>query len=49
MMILLLNAALGYDAQLPAREPDQAKQLLAVCPGLRFIVDGTEPELSIEL
>ncbi len=38
----LLNTALGYEAQLPAREPSKAEQLLAACPALCFIIDGTE-------
>ncbi len=38
----LLNSALGYEAQLPAREPSKAEQVLAACDDLRFIIDGTE-------
>ena len=38
----LLNAALGYDQQLPARRAADLEQLLAQCPELAFIIDGTE-------
>lgn len=38
----LLNSALGYEKQLPARAPYKAEQVLATCPDLRFIIDGTE-------
>lgn len=38
----LLNAALGYDQQLPARQAADLEQLLAQCPELEFIIDGPE-------
>ena len=38
----LLNQALGYEQQLPARQPVTVTQVLAACPDLAFIVDGTE-------
>jgi len=38
----LLNAALGYEQQLPARQAADLEQLLAQCPELEFIIDGTE-------
>jgi hypothetical protein len=38
----VLNTALGYDQQLPARHPADVEQILAECPGLEFIIDGTE-------
>jgi hypothetical protein len=38
----LLNQALGSEKQLPAREPADVAQVLAQCPGLEFITDGTE-------
>jgi hypothetical protein len=38
----ILNQALGYEMQLPAREPKAIEQVLAECPGLEFIIDGTE-------
>ena len=38
----LLKAALGYEQQLPARQAADLEQLLAQCPELEFIIDGTE-------
>ena len=38
----ILNRALGYEMQLPAREPADLEQVLEACPGLEFIIDGTE-------
>jgi hypothetical protein len=38
----VLKAALGYDLQLPARRPQDIKAVLEACPGLEFIIDGTE-------
>jgi hypothetical protein len=38
----VLRMALGYDLQLPARRPRDIKALLESCPGLAFIIDGTE-------
>ncbi len=38
----VLKAALGYDMQLPARRPQTIKAVLEGCPGLEFIIDGTE-------
>jgi hypothetical protein len=38
----VLEAALGYDLQLPARTPKAIKAVLETCPGLEFIMDGTE-------
>lgn len=38
----LLNAALGYEQQLPARQAADLEQVLAQCPELEFIIDGTE-------
>ena len=38
----LLNAALGYEQQLPARQAADLEQVLAQCPDLEFIIDGTE-------
>lgn len=37
-----LNKALGYEQQLPARKTQDVEQVLAQCPGLEFIIDGTE-------
>ena len=38
----ILNAALGYEMQLPARKPFTLQQVLKACPELQFILDGTE-------
>ena len=38
----ILNEALGYEKQLPARNQQDMAQILAACPGLGFIIDGTE-------
>jgi hypothetical protein len=38
----VVNRALGYELQLPARQPADVAQILAACPELTFIIDGTE-------
>jgi len=38
----ILNRSLGYDRQLPARKTHDITQVLSACPGLEFIIDGTE-------
>jgi hypothetical protein len=38
----VLHEALGYQQQLPARKAREISLILAACPGLEFIVDGTE-------
>ena len=38
----ILNGALGYEKQLPARKTRDVQQVLESCPGLEFILDGTE-------
>jgi hypothetical protein len=38
----VLNQALGYEKQLPARQAKDIEVVLAACPGLAFIIDGTE-------
>ena len=38
----VLNQALGYEKQLPEREPATLKQVLEACPSLEFMMDGTE-------
>jgi DDE superfamily endonuclease/Helix-turn-helix of DDE superfamily endonuclease len=38
----VLKAALGYAMQLPARTPKTIQAVLKTCPGLEFIIDGTE-------
>jgi hypothetical protein len=38
----ILNRALGYEKQLPARKAYDIEQALKMCPALEFIIDGTE-------
>ena len=38
----LLNSALGYKKELPARAPCDIERILSQCPGLEFIIDATE-------
>jgi hypothetical protein len=38
----VLNAALGYQQHLPVRKATALTQVLEACPGLEFIIDGTE-------
>ncbi|WP_448601194.1 HARBI1 family protein [Thermoflexus hugenholtzii] len=38
----ILNAALGDEMQLPARQPADLEEVLQACPELQFILDGTE-------
>lgn len=38
----ILNQALGYEQQLPARKAQDIERVLAACPELEFILDGTE-------
>jgi hypothetical protein len=38
----MLNVALGYEQQLPARQTKEIEAVLAACEGLEFIIDGTE-------
>jgi hypothetical protein len=38
----ILNQALGFEKQLPARKAADVTQVLRACPGLEFIIDGTE-------
>src|SRR4030067_2362180 len=38
----ILNQALGYEMQLPARDAKDIEQVLSECPELEFIIDGTE-------
>jgi DDE superfamily endonuclease/Helix-turn-helix of DDE superfamily endonuclease len=42
----VLNAALGYEKQLPERKPHRLAAVLRDCPGLEFIIDGTERPLN---
>lgn len=38
----ILNAALGYKQHLPARQSKDIETILATCPELEFMIDGTE-------
>jgi len=38
----VLNEALGYEMHLPARQTTNLVELLAACPELEFLIDGTE-------
>jgi hypothetical protein len=38
----VLQRVLGYQLVLPARTPQTLSQVLSACPGLEFIIDGTE-------
>jgi hypothetical protein len=38
----IINRALGDQLQLPARRPAELHEVLTTCPGLEFIIDGTE-------
>lgn len=38
----LVSQALGYEMQLPERQAANVEQVLAACPELSFIIDGTE-------
>lgn len=42
----VLNAALGYEKQLPEREPHRLAAVLQQCPSLEFIIDGTERRIN---
>ena len=42
----VLNQALGYEQQLPEREPHRLEAVLKNCPGLEFMIDGTERPLN---
>lgn len=42
----VLNQALGYERQLPEREPAKLEALLSACPSLEFIIDGTERRIN---
>lgn len=38
----VLNSALGYERELPERKTSNVEKILAECPSLEFIIDGTE-------
>jgi hypothetical protein len=42
----ILNQALGYEQQLPERQPARLAAVLSECPGLEFIIDGTERPIN---
>jgi hypothetical protein len=42
----VLNQALGYEQQLPEREPANLASILNACPSLEFIIDGTERRIN---
>lgn len=42
----VLNQALGYEKQLPEREPRNLKKVLENCPSLEFMLDGTERPIN---
>ncbi len=42
----VLNSALGYERQLPEREPAKLEAVLSACPSLEFMLDGTERPLN---
>jgi DDE superfamily endonuclease/Helix-turn-helix of DDE superfamily endonuclease len=42
----VLNQALGYEQQLPERNPRRLEAVLRECPGLEFLIDGTERPIN---
>jgi len=42
----VLNAALGYERQLPERDPANLETVLRACPSLEFFIDGTERRIN---
>lgn len=42
----LLNQALGEEQQLPERRPAKLSEVLAACPDLTFMIDGTERPIN---
>lgn len=42
----VLNQALGAEQQLPEREPSRLPDVLNRCPGLEFLIDGTERPIN---
>lgn len=42
----ILNQALGYEQELPEREPWKLSQVLSACPSLEFMIDGTERPIN---
>ena len=42
----VLNQALGYERQLPERDPANLERVLSACPSLEFLIDGTERRIN---
>jgi hypothetical protein len=42
----VLNQALGDELQLPERRPAKLAEVLAACPSLEFLIDGTERAIN---
>jgi hypothetical protein len=42
----ILNRALGYEQQLPERDPAKLETVLRACPSLEFMIDGTERPIN---
>jgi hypothetical protein len=42
----VLNQALGYEQHLPERQPHKLEQVLAACPELEFVIDGTKRRIN---
>lgn len=42
----VLHQALGYERQLPEREPAKLAAVLDTCPSLEFLIDGTERPIN---
>ncbi len=42
----ILNATLGYEKQLPERQPARLEAVLQQCPSLEFMIDGTERPIN---
>ena len=42
----VLQSALGYEKQLPERKASTLEQVLAACPGLEMVIDGTERRIQ---
>lgn len=42
----VLSQALGYEKQLPEREPAKLEAVLEACPSLEFMIDGTERRIN---
>jgi hypothetical protein len=42
----VLNQALGYEQQLPDRDPANLEGVLSQCPSLEFMIDGTERRIN---